>query len=378
MQFMKVYNIITGLGLLGAFLLIATYYTHTAVSVDGQHHDSSSGQNRSAFPDPNQEFTKLEANALAIRFEIRWNQIQEQTRQATEEAFRATDFALLPGRSIQSVIQRECLPRARALRTRAEDYDPDVIDAAVPAVLLATDSKTICRDLVFQTICETRPALLPCDPAALLAKLTAVDRLQFDFQAKQQPTSTPAAQLQSFEEYVQKRRLLLRSHKNDEALFEVQDDHARLLLKYAVFRSEPATRKLSAQQRIQHYETLVASFEDKHAVSLKAHDGELRDHAARMLELLGTSGASPGDRDDENESREAERFEILKRIRGIQAAQRDQALRRARQKQSVHLNSFVSERERRLTEISAAPGSVERRTAIRKLEEELTGKYFSD
>ncbi|MEQ9362785.1 MAG: hypothetical protein RIF32_00995 [Leptospirales bacterium] len=349
---------------------------------------------RGDYPNPNQDFTELEAESLAIRFELRYSEISDETRRRAATEIKKGGFALLPGRSLQSLIDVECRPRLESLRARAARYSPDVLERAVPAEIRSAEPEDLCRRLVYGALCAARPALKPCDPTRLHAQLKAVDRLQHNYQKSRAPLSSgrgaddPAKrarlELNSLETFIEERARLL-GDAADTALFAVQDDHSRLLLRYALFRADPATAALNVAQRVAHYRKLAASFETKHGVRLKDHDGEGRDHVARLLDLMRAPveiGKNSGARSPQDEN-EAERFALIKELRGEIAAVQDRNRRRRSRAERAGIAAFESERSRRMAAIQRLAnqngnGAEQRRTALRALEIELSEKFFPD
>ncbi len=367
----------------------------TAAALGGLFYTVTRGENTQHSPDRSEstdarahsatavgdsDFADLEAGALQIRFELRYAEIVANTRRQVQAQIARPGFAWLPARSLQSAIDIECLPRMQALRRRAADYSSEILAAAIPNELLSTKPVEQCERIVYETLCESRAALAPCDPRLLRTRLQSVDRLQFDFQKQrtarsgESTKSAPQQALSAFEEYVVRRKRLLGPFLNEE-LFAAQDDHTKLLYSYAAFRADPATRDLPVAQRLAYYRKLAGSFEEKHGVRLKDHDSESRDHAARLLDLLdGDATESP--------EHERERFELLKELRGPEAARRDRELRRESRAERTRLAAFETERKRMLAEIDErirrqGGGERDRRSAVRTMEKRLSERFFA-
>lgn len=300
-------------------------------------------------------------DAVRDVFELRFEKIRAGTARTTLAEFKLDGFALKPLTVLNSVVERECLPRVRGLKAKGKDLPGESLEQAVPGHLLHGDPVAICRDLVAQGLKRVRPGLEGLDGARLWAELEKVDALSADFFAGK------TADLAAFDAFVRARQNALGDPELDSALFGVQDDHTRLGYHFDSFVSGEA-RRLPLEERLVRYESMARDFEQKNGISLQNQDAEQRDHLNRALRLLELD-------EQPNEER---RYEIIKQYRGEKAARLDREERRETATERATLTSFETEREKLYAAIPSKPGSAAYEKRAAEIEAELTKKYFND
>lgn len=280
-----------------------------------------------------------------------------KTRQALGQAYERSaahgDFALAPGRILQSLVERRCgLVQAHAAELAAEREHLG---------LQASDGPGLCRELLFSIVKERLALAEDVSQARFWELLAQVDAAYERLVVEDPSAARPEAFRAAYERFREARRGIV-GPELDRRLFGLADEVLRLPFQVEDLVQDPRT---SAAQKLAAYEGTLQRIEREHAVKLSSviEPLELAKHALRLQETAGPL-------------RPEQQQALMERYAGPEVTQRYLAAQQEQQDRSERLRAFNQERDALLEQLARAGlGPDQRRQRMTEIDRQLFEKY---
>lgn len=363
---MRVPGILVGMALLGLVgwraLLAASTRTEehaTEAEVPGVARASGSlavvSSPRATAPHPVPDPTGASAppKAQEIKAQLLVAKARHTLGQAYERASAHGDFALAPGRILNSLLDRRC----GLVQRHAEELAPYREQLG----LASSDSANLCRNLLFSLVKERRAVPEGVSEERLWEMLEQIDAAYERLVIADPSTAREESFRAAYERFREARRGIV-GPELDRRLFGLADEVLHLPFQVDELLRDPRT---STEQKLAAYEGTLQRIEREHGVRLASvvEPLELAKHALRLQETAGPLAAD-------------QQRAVLERYAGPEVAQRYLEHQREQQDRSERLRAFNQEREQLLEQMAREGLTPEqRRQRMAELDSQLFEKY---
>jgi hypothetical protein len=293
----------------------------------------------------------LDARELELRVLVA--KVRASLGRSYERVSSQGDFALAPGRLLQSLLERRC----GLVRRHVEELSAHREQLG----LTGPDAEGFCRDLLFSLLQERLSLPEGTSQARFWESLERVDEA-----AARQVLGNPSASSgeafhAAYERFRRERREVV-GPEVERRLFGLPDELVRLPLQVDALVNDP---QLTPGQRLATYESALQRIEQEYGVTLASvvEPLDLAKHALRLHETAGALGP-------------AQRQAILEQYAGSETTRRYLEHQWEQQDRDERLRAFNQERARLLEQLTRAGLTPEQlRERMPGIDQQLFEKY---
>ncbi len=291
--------------------------------------------------------------AREVQLQLLVAKARHSLAQAAARATSRGDFALAPGRLVQSLLERRC--------GRVRRHAEEIAAFREQLALEGSDGAGLCRSLLFSALKERLALPEALSQARFWELLEQVDAAYERLVLADPSTGSDEAFRAAYERFREARRDIVGAEL-DRRLFGLADEVLQLPFQVEELLRDPRT---SAEQKLAAYDGALQRIEGEFGVRLASvvEPVELAKHALRLLEAAGPLSVE-------------QQRAVLERYAGPEVAQRHLEHQQEQQDQHERREAFHQERERLLQQLDREGLSTEQlRQRMAEIDARLFEKY---